>query len=131
MFSNIHLVNTASAGEIFEQMFRVQSGDVVIGISFPRYSLRTVRALRYAKKMGAAVVGVTDGENSPILELSDHTLLAKSDMESFVDSLVAPLSVLNALVVAIGMKRKDEASKTLKKLESIWQDNEVYDNGEK
>ena len=81
--------------------------------------------------MGAAVVGVTDGENSPILELSDHTLLAKSDMESFVDSLVAPLSVLNALVVAIGMKRKDEASKTLKKLESIWQDNEVYDNGEK
>lgn len=131
MFSEVHVVNTASAGEIFEQIFRVQTGDVVIGISFPRYSLRTVRALRYAKKTGASVIGITDGENSPILALSDYILLAKSDMDSFVDSLVAPLSVLNALIAAIGIKRKDEASATLKKLESIWQDNEVYDNGER
>lgn len=129
MFSNVRVVNTASAGEMFEQLFRVGIGDTVIGISFPRYSLRTVRALRYAKKMGASVIGITDGENSPILQISDHTLLAKSDMESFVDSLVAPLSVINALVVALGMMRKDEVSETLTKLENIWQDDEVYDNG--
>ncbi len=129
LFSNVHLINSATAGELFEQMFRVGEGDAVIGISFPRYSLRTVRALRYAKKMGASVIGITDGENSPILEISDHTLLARSDMDSFVDSLVAPLSVINALVVALGMMRKDEVSKSLAKLESIWQDNEVYDDG--
>ncbi len=129
LFSNVHLINSATAGELFEQLFRVSEGDAVIGISFPRYSLRTVRALRYAKKMGASVIGITDGENSPILEISDHTLLARSDMDSFVDSLVAPLSVINALVVALGMMRKDEVSKSLAKLESIWQDNEVYDDG--
>ena len=129
MFSNVKVVNTASAGEMFEQIFRAGEGDTVIGISFPRYSLRTVRALRYAKKTGASVIGITDGENSPILALSDHTLLAKSDMDAFVDSLVAPLSVINALVVALGMMRKEEVSDTLQKLENIWYDNEVYDDG--
>lgn len=130
MFSNVRIVNTASAGEIFEQIFRASEGDVVIGISFPRYSVRTVRALRYAKRNGSSVIGITDGENSPISELSDHVLFAKSDMESFVDSLVAPLSVINALVVALGMKRKDEALMSLNRLENIWHDNEVYDNGQ-
>ncbi len=129
MFSNVRVINAASTGEMFEQLFRVGEKDAVIGISFPRYSLRTVRALRYAKKMGASVIGITDGENSPILAISDHTLIAKSDMDAFVDSLVAPLSVMNALVVALGMMRKDEVSETLTKLENIWQDNEVYDDG--
>lgn len=129
IFSNVKIVNSASAGEMFEQIFRVGCDDAVIGISFPRYSLRTVRALRYAKKMGASVIGITDGENSPILAISDHTLLAKSDMEAFVDSLVAPLAVINALVVALGVMRKDQVSNTLEKLENIWQDNEVYDDG--
>ncbi len=128
MFSNVRVV---SAGDVFEQIFRAGEGDAVIGISFPRYSLRTIRALKYAKNKGACVIGITDGENSPITPLSDHVLLARSDMESFVDSLVAPLSVVNALVVALGIKRKDEVGETLSKLENIWQDNEVYDNGEK
>lgn len=131
LFSNVKLVNGASVGDIFEQMFRIGKGDVIIGISMPRYSLRTVRALRYAKKNGATVIGMTDGENSPILELSDFPLIAKTDMAAFVDSLVAPMSVINALVVAISMKLPEKVGESLEKLESIWSDNEVYDNGEK
>ncbi len=129
LFSNVKLVNGASVGDIFEQMFRIGADDVIIGISIPRYSLRTVRALRYAKKNGATVVGITDGENSPILELSDFPLIAKTDMASFVDSLVAPLSLVNALMVAISMKLPNKVSESLEKLENIWSDNEVYDNG--
>ena len=97
----------------------------------PRYSLRTVRALRYAKKNEATVIGITDGENSPILDLSDFSLITKTDMAAFVDSLVAPMSLINALVVAISMKLPEKASESLQKLENIWSDNEVYDNGEK
>lgn len=130
LIPNVKLVNGASVGDIFEQMFRIGVDDVIIGISFPRYSLRTVRALRYAKKNGATVVALTDGVNSPIWELSDYQLIAKTDMEAFVDSLVAPMSVINALVVAIGMKCPNEVSSSFNKLESIWHDNEVYDNGD-
>ena len=131
LFSNVKLVNGASVGDIFEQMFRIGEGDVIIGISMPRYSLRTVRALRYAKKNDATVIGITDGENSPILELSDFPLIAKTDMAAFVDSLVAPMSVINALVVAISMKLPEKVGESLQKLENIWSDNEVYDNGDK
>ena len=130
IFSNVKLVNGASVGDIFEQMFRIGDKDVLIAFSLPRYSLRTIRAVRYAKKNNATIIGITDGENSPILELCDFPLMAKTAMEAFVDSLVAPMSLINALVVAASLKRPQEANSYLNKLESIWHDNEVYNNGE-
>lgn len=129
LFPGVKLVNGTSVGDIFEQMFRVGEGDVLIAFSLPRYSLRTIRAVQHARKSKATIIGITDGENSPILELCDYPLIAKTDMEAFVDSLVAPLSLINALVVAISMKLPDTAKESLQKLENIWSDNEVYDNG--
>ena len=129
LFPNVKLVNGTSVGDIFEQMFRVGEGDVLIAFSLPRYSLRTIRAVKHAKNSNATIIGITDGENSPILELCDFPLIAKTDMEAFVDSLVAPMSLINALVVAASMKLPEEATASLQKLENIWSDNEVYDNG--
>ena len=131
LFPYVKLINGTSVGDIFEQMFRISEDDVLIAFSLPRYSLRTIRTVRFARKSGATIIGITDGQNSPILDLCDYPLIAKTDMESFVDSLVAPMSLVNALVVATSMKLPDQASESLKKLESIWSDNEVYDNGEK
>lgn len=131
LFPSVKLVNGTSVGDIFEQMFRVGEGDALIAFSLPRYSLRTIRAVQHARKSKATIVGITDGENSPILELCDYPLIAKTDMEAFVDSLVAPMSLINALIVAISMKLPDVATASLSKLESIWTDNEVYDNGNK
>ncbi len=131
LFPYVKLVNGTSVGDIFEQMFRISEDDALIAFSLPRYSLRTIRAVRYAKKNNATIIGITDGENSPILELCDYPLIAKTDMEAFVDSLVAPMSLINALVVAISMKLPDVATASLQKLENIWSDNEVYDNGSK
>ena len=130
IFSNVKLVNGASVGDIFEQMFRIGKDDVLIAFSLPRYSLRTIRAVRFAKKNNATIIGITDGENSPILDMCDFPLIAKTAMEAFVDSLVAPMSLINALVVAASMKRPKEVTSYLNKLESIWHDNEVYNNGE-
>ncbi len=129
LFPYVKLVNGTSVGDIFEQMFRIGEDDALIAVSLPRYSLRTIRAARYAKKNNATIIGITDGQNSPLLELCDFPLIAKTDMESFVDSLVAPMSLLNALIVAISMKLPEEANVSLSKLENIWLDNEVYDNG--
>lgn len=131
LFPHVKLVNGTSVGDIFEQMFRVGEQDVLIAFSLPRYSLRTIRAVEYAKKNNATIIGITDGENSPILRLCDYPLIAKTDMDAFVDSLVAPMSLINALIVATSMKLPEEATKSLHKLESIWLDNEVYDNGNK
>lgn len=130
LFPYVKLVNGTSVGDIFEQMFRVGENDVLIAFSLPRYSLRTIRAVQYAKKNNATIIGITDGENSPILELCDYPLIAKTDMDAFVDSLVAPMSLINALVVAASMKLPDSATESLHKLETIWSDNEVYDNGD-
>lgn len=131
LFPSAKVVNGTSVGDIFEQMFRIGEGDALIAFSLPRYSLRTIRAVQHAKKCNATIIGITDGENSPILEMCDYPLIAKTDMEAFVDSLVAPMSLINALIVAISMKLPDEATASLTKLESIWSDNEVYDNGNK
>ena len=131
LFPYVKLVNGSSAGDIFEKMFRISENDALIAFSLPRYSLRTIRAVQYAKKNNATIIGITDGENSPILELCDYPLIAKTDMESFVDSLVAPMSLINALVVAVSMKLPDVATASLQRLENIWSDNEVYDNGNK
>ena len=127
MFDNVRLISTNSVSEMFEQIMRVSEKDCVIGISFPRYSRRTIEALKYAKDMGANVIGITDSKLSPITECSNHSLISRSDMVSFVDSLVAPLSVINALIVAVGMRKKEEVYNTFENLERIWKEYEVYE----
>ena len=130
MFDNVKLVDTSSASEMFEQIVRVGPGDVVIGISFPRYSARTIKALRFCHDTGATVVALTDTMQSPIAEMANHVLIAKSDMVSLVDTLVAPLSLCNALLVSIGSRKEAELSKTFTHLEEIWEEYEVYEKVE-
>jgi len=130
MFDNVMLIHTSSVSEIFEQLLRIGPGDIFLGISFPRYSKRTLNAMKYAGDRGAGVIALTDSQRSPIAKVADHLLLAGSDMAGFVDSLVAPLSVLNALIVAVGMRRKDEIEHTFLKLERIWEEYEVYEKPE-
>ena len=127
IFDNVITVSTNTVSEIFERLIRVGPEDVVIGISFPRYSRRTVKAMRYAKDRGAGVIAITDSAASPLAELADHTLMARSDMASFVDSLAAPLSLVNALIVAVSRKKSEEISGTFSKLEKIWDEYEVYE----
>ena len=130
IFDNIVLVHTTSASEIFEQLLRVGPEDVVTGISFPRYSSRTVKAMRFAKDRGANVIALTDSEASPLAEAATETLLAKSDMASFVDSLVAPLSLVNALIVAVGRRRNEDVEQIFADLEQIWSEYGVYEQVE-
>lgn len=130
IFENIVQVNTTSASEIFEQILRVGKDDVVIGISFPRYSRRTVKAMQFARDREATVIAITDSQTSPMAETATHTLLAKSDMASFVDSLVAPLSLINSLIVAVGRKKNEDLSRTFEMLEQIWAEYEVYEKVE-
>lgn len=130
IFDNVRHVQTTLASEMFEQMLRVGPEDVVIGISFPRYSTRTVRAMEFARDQGATVVAITDSELSPLYETASMRLLAKSDMASFVDSLVAPLSIINALIVAVARKKSDEVTATFERLEQIWDEYQVYEKVE-
>ncbi len=127
IFDNVRLVHTTSVSEMFEQIIRAQEGDVVIGVSFPRYSKRTIKAMQFAKKQGVKTIALTDSAESPVAKSADLSLLARSDMASFVDSLVAPLSLINALIVAIGMRRKNEVYNTFEKLEKIWDEYQVYE----
>lgn len=126
MLENVIVVRINSFSELFEQVLRVGKEDAVIGISFPRYSKRTVQVMRYAKEHGATAIAITDSEASPLTEIADHTLMAKSDMASFVDSLAAPLSLVNALIVAVSRKKNEELSSTFGKLEKIWDEYQVY-----
>ena len=130
MFDNVRLLHTNSSSEIFEQMVRINENDVIIGISFPRYSMRTLKALEFANNRNAKVVTITDSIHSPMNLYSSCNLIADSDMASIVDSLVAPLSVINALIVALCMKKQKEVAKTLTTLEEIWDEYQVYDNDE-
>ena len=130
IFDNVCQVRTSLASEMFEQMLRVGEGDVVVGISFPRYSTRSVRAMEFARDQGATVVAITDSEMSPLYDTADYRLLAKSDMISFADSLVAPLSIINALIVAVGRKKSEEVTATFKRLENIWDEYQVYEKVE-
>lgn len=130
IFDNVHLIRTTSASEMFEQILSAGPGDVVLGISFPRYSKRTSKAMEYTGKKGAYVVAISDSVNSPIAKWADSTLIARSDMTSFVDSLTAPLSVINALIVAAGLKREDKVLGTLTSLEKIWDEYQVYEKEE-
>ena len=127
IFENIRLVHTTSVSEMFEQLLRVQEGDVVLGISFPRYSRRTLQALKYAKDQKSTVISITDSYSSPLVEFSDYSLIARSDMASFVDSLVAPLSLINALIFAVGMRKKEDVSHAFEHLEEIWDEYNVYE----
>ncbi|MBE7038504.1 MAG: MurR/RpiR family transcriptional regulator [Ruminococcaceae bacterium] len=127
IFPDVKIISTNSASETFEQIYRVDKDDVVIAISFPRYSRRTINALKYANEKKSSIIAITDSLNSPITENATYTLTARCDMSSFVDSLVAPLSIINALIVALVMEKKDEVVKTLSHLEDIWDEYEVYE----
>lgn len=125
ILDNVHVV-AYGVSDIFEQMLNVSEDDVVIGIGFPRYATRTIEALAFAKSRNADVVAITDSLLSPLAARADHTLIAQSNMASFVDSLVAPLSVINALIIAVGLREKEKISKTFSTLESIWEEYQVY-----
>lgn len=125
ILQNVRMVSYGIS-DIFEQMINVQEGDLVIGIGFPRYAAKTIDALDFAKGRGADVVAITDSLLSPLATKADYTLIAQSNMASFVDSLVAPLSVVNALIIAVGMREKENISKTFNNLEEIWQEYNVY-----
>ena len=127
MFNNVHVISGSSAGEMFERIVGVNSEDVVIAFSFPRYSASTTKGAKYCRSAGATVIGITDSKLSPLGSNSDYVLLAKSDMVSLVDSLVAPLSLVNALIVAIAAQREKELSQTFANLERIWDEFDVYE----
>lgn len=130
IMDNVIPVNTNSASELFEQLIRIGEDDVIIGISFPRYSMRTLKALEFASNRKAKVITLTDSIHSPMNLYSSCNLIARSDMASIVDSLVAPLSVINALVVALCMKKQDDVIETLETLEQIWDEYQVYSGDE-
>ena len=127
IFDNIRMIEVNGASEVFEQMIRIGKDDVIIGISFPRYSQRTVKALKFAKNRGATVIAITDSKSSPVALEATNLLISKSDMASFVDSLVAPMSLINALIVGVTMRKKDEIEEIFTELEQIYDEYEVYD----
>ena len=129
LYRDVVLVDTSAASEMFEQMFRIGSNDVCIAVSFPRYSNQTVKALSFARKRGAAIISITDGEMSPIAQYATHLLVAKSSMVSFVDSLVAPLSLINALIAASAREKREDVYNDFKELEKIWDEYHVYSTG--
>ncbi len=127
MFNNVRIVTSSGASEMFEKLIGVGEGDAVFAISFPRYSAATVKGAQYCRTTGATVIGLTDNRLSPLGQHCDHILLAKSDMVSLVDSLIAPLSVLNALIVALASGREQILAKTFDTLEQVWEEYNVYE----
>lgn len=130
VFENVVLIDTTSGSEMFEQMFRISEDDVCVAISFPRYSKQTINALRFINDRGTKIIAITDSENSPIANYSDILLVAKSDMVSVVDSLVAPLSLINALIVAVTFSKREDVYSNFNKLESIWDEYQVYEKSD-
>lgn len=127
---DVKLIYTSSETEIFEDMLHIDSNDVAIGISFPRYSSKAVKAMHFAYSRNVPVIAITDSRISPIANLATYLLLAHSDMASIVDSLVAPLSIINAIIVAISLKKKDVITNRLTELEKIWEEYEMYQKPE-
>jgi len=125
VLDNVKIVSYGMS-DIFEQMLSLSEDDCVIGIGFPRYAMRTVEVLTFAKSRNADVIAITDSVLSPLAARADYTLIAESNMASFVDSLVAPLSVINALIIAVGLREKDKISKKFNDLEGIWQEYQIY-----
>ncbi len=131
VYENVVLIDGAAASEIFEDIFKITKNDVCIAISFPRYSRQVVNTLKYVKDKGAEIIAITDGESSPIAPYSNYVLTAKTSMTSFTDSLVAPLSLINALVVASSAKKREQTLSTFAELENVWKKYGVYeDDGE-
>ena len=126
IFDNVRLINTTSATSTYEHIFRITERDVIIGISFPRYSSMAIEAMNFARSRGAHAVALTDSMASPLVQSADSVLIARSDMASIVDSLVAPLSLINALIVATVLKKKEEVSETFRNLEQVWNREGVY-----
>ena len=127
MFDNVHTVTTSGASEMFEKLVGVGPEDVVIAFSFPRYSTSTLKGVQYCRSTGATVIALTDSKLSPLGQSSDYVLVAKSDMLSLVDSLVAPLSLVNALIVALASAKEKVLSKTFDTLEKVWEEYNVYE----
>lgn len=126
MFDNVRIINTTSHNQTYEQLFRICEEDVMIGISFPRYSTMAVDAMHFARERGASVIAITDSMVSPLVSEADEILLARSDMASIVDSVVAPLSLINALIVATVLEKKDEVTTTFRQLEEVWNSQDIY-----
>lgn len=127
MFEDVRVITVSGAGEMFENLVNITPDDVVIAFSFPRYSSATLKAAQYCRALGATVIGITNSTISPLAQNSDHVLIAKSDMVSLVDSLVAPLSVVNALLVALASAREKEVQKSLETLERVWEEYNIYE----
>ena len=127
IFNDVKFVQTTSRSELFEQIMSIGENDVMIAISFPRYSKSIINAVEYARSKNANVVALTDSQVSPIAAYANQLLLAHSDMASFVDSLVAPLSIINAIIVAVSRKKQDELTERLRTLEEVWDRYDVYD----
>lgn len=128
MLERVHIINSSSSGEILEQLINVKAEDTIVAFSFPRYATASVEAAAYCRGVGAKVIGITNSEMSPMAEHCDCVLIAKSDMVSVVDSLVAPLSLVNALIVSVSAEKEKTLRKTFDKLEQIWQSHHVYAN---
>ncbi len=131
IFENVKVISNYGETEIYEKLFRISTDDVIIGISFPRYSNAAIQAMTFAKRRGTKVIALTDSMASPLAAVSDYLLIAKSDMAAVVDSLVAPLSMINALIVATVLKMGDDVKHTFGMLENIWQEYDVYQNNRK
>lgn len=127
MFDDVRIVSASSESEMFERIVRVAPQDAVVGISFPRYSTATCKAMQYCASAGAQIIALTDSETAPIAQSADYLLTAKCDMVSLVDSLVAPMSLINALIVAVAARRRQEATETFKHLETVWDRYGVYE----
>ncbi|MBQ6901798.1 MAG: MurR/RpiR family transcriptional regulator [Oscillospiraceae bacterium] len=127
---NVHVISTISGSEVFEQILRVSGEDAFIGVSFPRYSKRTLKAMKYAHSKGAKVIAITDTESSPLCQYADYKMTARSGMVSFADSLVAPLSLINAIIAALSIKKENEVVNTLSSLEAIWDEYNVYEKSD-
>lgn len=130
MRDNVVLLRTSSDNEIFEQLLRISEKDCIVGISFPRYSIRTLKAMEFANRRNAKVITLTDNVHSPMNLYSSCNLIAATDTSSIVESMVAPMSVINALIVAIGMKKSQEVAKNLDLLEQLWEEYQVSGNDE-
>jgi DNA-binding MurR/RpiR family transcriptional regulator len=128
MFDNVKLIHTTSTSEMFEQILNIGSEDLIIGMSFPRYSRLTVNALRYAKDNGAKVVALTDSKSSPLCAYADNLLIAKNTLTTFADSLIAPMSVLNALIAAVGMRKQDYVADNYSRMEKIYEKYQVFES---
>lgn len=126
LLDDVTVVKEIAAREVYEQLLRIGEGDLIIGISFPRYSKRTISAMKFARDRGARCLGLTDGKVSPLNEISDVCLYTKSEMVSFLDSLVAPLSMINALIMAVSARDRTRTFETFRELENVWKEYEVY-----